>query len=64
MKNGKCFEDESTNTGNYSSMSSLVYRIQNDMAFSSDNVYFIKNVLHHIILTSYQLPFLQMKNEM
>ena len=26
MKNGKCFEDESTTIGNYSSMSSLVYK--------------------------------------
>ena len=49
MKNGKCFKDESTTIGNYSSMSSLVYRIQNDMAFSPDNVYIIKNILHHII---------------
>ena len=44
MKNGKCLEDESTTIGNYSSsMPSLLYRIQNDIAFSPDNVYIIKS---------------------
>ena len=43
MKNGKCLEDESTTIGNYSSMPSLLYRIQNDIVFSPDNVYIIKS---------------------
>ena len=59
-ENGKCFKYESTTIEDYFSMPSLVYRIYNDMAFSSDNVYIINNILHCIIWTSYELPLLQM----
>ena len=64
MENGKWLVDESKTTANYSSMPSVGSNQYGMTQSSLLKTYIIKNIPLHIISKSYQIPLLELKNEM
>ena len=64
MENGKWLIDESKTTANYSSIPSVGSNQYGMTQSSLLKTYIIKNITLHIISKFYQIPLLELKNEM